>query len=156
MFFWPKLQQFLAKLNFNFSLHNFSRYVIYIIVFIFFARKVLGDMARTRLALHTYRRTDGRTYTEGRTIYVSRRGRHIITSWMLLDLAQVLAPPITSLFNASMRDGYVPPSLYVSPCGRHILFFPPCMSVRPYVTLPLSEPYLQEPFMEKYGKKFHK
>ena len=35
-------------------------------------------MARTRLALHTYRRTDGRTYTEGGTIYVSRRGRHII------------------------------------------------------------------------------
>ena len=26
----------------------------------------------------TYGRTDGRTYTEGRTIYVSRRGRHII------------------------------------------------------------------------------
>ena len=48
--------------------------------------------------------------------------------------------------------------LYVSPCGRHILFFPSCMSVRPSVrpsvpcpcvTLPLSEPYLQEPFIEK-------
>ena len=29
---------------------------------------------------HTDGRTDGRTYTEGRTIYVSRRGRHIIIS----------------------------------------------------------------------------
>ena len=33
-----------------------------------------------------------------------------ITSWMLRDLAPVLAPPITSLFNASIRDGFVPPA----------------------------------------------
>ena len=31
-----------------------------------------------------------------------------ITSWMLRDLAPILAAPITSLFNASIRDGYVP------------------------------------------------
>ena len=28
VFFWPKLPKFLAKLNFDFLLHNFSRYVI--------------------------------------------------------------------------------------------------------------------------------
>ena len=33
-----------------------------------------------------------------------------ITSWMLRDLAPILAPPIASLFNASIRDGYVPPA----------------------------------------------
>ena len=60
-FFWPILQQFLAKLNFNFLLHNFSRYVIYDFFFNFVARKVLGDM----IALHTDRRTDGRTYIHG-------------------------------------------------------------------------------------------
>ena len=53
----------------------------------FFARKVLGDMARTRKALltngRTHERTDGRmegrTHTKGKTIYVSRGGRHIIS-----------------------------------------------------------------------------
>ena len=45
--------------------------------------------------------------------------------------------------------------LYVSPCGRHILFFPPCMSVRPpvrpfvYYAFLHREPYLQEPFVLK-------
>ena len=86
MVFWPKLPKFLVKLNFDFSLHNFSRYVIFRIFCNFFARKVLGDMARIRKALQTngrthgrtHGRTDGRTYTEGKTIYVSRRGRHII------------------------------------------------------------------------------
>ena len=52
--------------------------------------------------------------------------------------------------------------LYVSPCGRHILFF--SVYVRPSVRLSvrpsvcnafLSEPYLQEPFMQKkIAKKF--
>ena len=58
MVVWPKLQQFLANLNFIFLLHNFSRYVIYENFFIFFSYKVLGDMARTRVALHTDIRTD--------------------------------------------------------------------------------------------------
>ena len=75
-FFWPKLPKFLAKLNFNFSLHNFSRYVIFGFFGNFFARKVLGDMARTRKALQTDGRTDGHTRREKQ--YVSRRGRHII------------------------------------------------------------------------------
>ena len=35
-------------------------------------------MARTRVALHIDIRADGWTYTEGRTIYVSRRERHKI------------------------------------------------------------------------------
>ena len=34
----------------------------------------------------TDKRTDGRTYTEGKTIYVSRRGRHIILSFLLIDI----------------------------------------------------------------------
>ena len=33
-----------------------------------------------------------------------------ITSWMLRDLAPILAPPIASLFKASIRDSYVPPA----------------------------------------------
>ena len=36
--------------NFDFLLHNFSRYVIFGIFCKIFARKVLGDMARKRLA----------------------------------------------------------------------------------------------------------
>ena len=64
-FFWPKLPKFLAKLNFNFWLQNFSRYVIFGIFCQFFARKVLGDMARTRKALQTDGRTDGRTDIHG-------------------------------------------------------------------------------------------
>ena len=60
MVFWPKLPKFLAKLNFDFSLHNLRRYVIFGIVCNFFARKVLGDMARTRKALQT----DGHTRRE--------------------------------------------------------------------------------------------
>ena len=84
--FLAKTSKILAKLNFNFLLHNFSRYVIFGIFCKFFARKVLGDMARTRKRYRqtdgrthgrTDARTDGRTYTEGKTIYVSRRGRHI-------------------------------------------------------------------------------
>ena len=65
MVFWPKLPKFLAKLNFDFLLHNFSRYVIFRIFCKFFARKVLGDMARIRRALQTNGRTHGRT--DGRT-----------------------------------------------------------------------------------------
>ena len=65
VFFWPKLPKFLAKLNFNFLLHNFSRYVIFGIFCNFFARKVLGDMARTRKALQTDGRRDGRTDIHG-------------------------------------------------------------------------------------------
>ena len=51
------------------------------------------------------------------------------------------------------------------PCGRHILFFPPCMSVRasvrasvrPFVCNAfLSEPYLQEPFVQKNLQKIPK
>ena len=61
----PKLEQFLAKLNFDFLLHNFSRYVIYGMFFKFFAQKVLGDMARTRVALHKDGRLDGRTDIHG-------------------------------------------------------------------------------------------
>ena len=52
-FFWPKIQQLLAKLNFNVLLHDFSRYVIYGNVFKFFPGKVLEDM----VALHTAART---------------------------------------------------------------------------------------------------
>ena len=37
-------------------------------------------MARKREALRTDGRTDGRTYTEPRPIYVSRRGRQLIKS----------------------------------------------------------------------------
>ena len=58
------------------------------------------------------------------------------------------------------NDIYVTAVLYVSPCGRHILFFPPCMSVRPSVrlsvTLLLSEAYLQKPFVQKLCKEFQK
>ena len=72
--FWPKLPKFLAKLNFNFCCTT-SVGMLFLDFFCkFFARKVLGDMARTRKALQT----NGRTYTEGRTIFVSRRWRHII------------------------------------------------------------------------------
>ena len=62
VFFWPKLPKCLAKLNFDFLLHNFSRYVIFGIFCKFFARKVLGDLARTR---KRYRQTDGRTHIHG-------------------------------------------------------------------------------------------
>ena len=31
-----------------------------------------------------------------------------IQAWMLRDLAPILAPPITAIFNSSIRDGYVP------------------------------------------------
>ena len=74
--FWPKLPKFLAKLNFDFLNLTLSSYIIYGNFFNFFPRKLLRDM----VALHTDRWTDGRTYTEGRTIYVSHRGRHIITN----------------------------------------------------------------------------
>ena len=57
-FFWLKLPQFLAKFNFDILLHNFSRYVIFGFLCKFFARKVLGDMARRRKALQTDGRTD--------------------------------------------------------------------------------------------------
>ena len=56
MFF---LAKFLTKLNFDFLLHNFSRYVI----FDFFARKVLGDIGLDKESV-TYERTDGRLYTQ--------------------------------------------------------------------------------------------
>ena len=59
--FWPKLPKCLAKLNFDFLILTFSRYFIYGIFFNFFSRKLLGDM----VALHTDRRTDGRTYIHG-------------------------------------------------------------------------------------------
>ena len=76
VFFWPKLPTFLAKLNFDFSLHNFSRYVIFGIFCKFFARKVLGDMARTR---KRYRQTDGRTdgHTRREKQYMSPAGGDI-------------------------------------------------------------------------------
>ena len=32
-----------------------------------------------------------------------------IQAWMLRDLAPILAPPVTAIFNSSIRDGYVPP-----------------------------------------------
>ena len=48
-----------------------------------FARKVLGDMARTREALHTERRTDGHIRREEQ--YVSRKGRHIIITSLNID-----------------------------------------------------------------------
>ena len=76
--FWPKLPKCLAKLNLNFSFHNFSRYVIFGIFCKCFARKVLRDMARTRKALQTDGRTDGHTRREKQ--YMSPAGgRHIIT-----------------------------------------------------------------------------
>ena len=75
VFFWPKLQQFLAKLNFDFSLHNFSRYVIYGFFFKFFMKGSWRYGSDKGSVTHGH--TDGRTYTEGRTIYVSHRGRHI-------------------------------------------------------------------------------
>ena len=48
----------MEKSNFNFLLHNFSRYVNCGFFFLIFARKVLGDMARTRKVLQTNGRTD--------------------------------------------------------------------------------------------------
>ena len=67
--FWPKLPKFVAKLNFDFLLHNFSRYVIFGIFCNFFARKVLGDMARTKKALQTTGQTDGHTRREKQYMY---------------------------------------------------------------------------------------
>ena len=75
MVLWLELPKFLAKLDFIVFLHNFSRYVICVI---FFFKKGSGRYGSDKKALHTDGRTDGRTYTEGRTIYVSRRGRHIM------------------------------------------------------------------------------
>ena len=79
--FLTKTSNIFDKMNFNFSMHNLSRYVIFEFFCKFFAQRVLGDMARTSKALQTNgrtdRRTDGRTYTEGKTIHVSRRGRHV-------------------------------------------------------------------------------
>ena len=37
-----------------------------------------GSVTDKRTDGRTHGRTDGRTYTEGKTIYISRRGRHII------------------------------------------------------------------------------
>ena len=97
-FFWPKLPKFLAKLNFNFLLHNFNRYVIFGIFCKFFARKVLGDLARTRKRYRqTDGRTDGRTYTEGKTIYVSRRGRHIIRQFLKPKLPKLPKVPKSNI-----------------------------------------------------------
>ena len=76
--FWPKLLQFLTKLNFIFLLHNFSRYVIYGFFFHFFSMKGSWRYGSDKGSV-THGHTDGRTYTEGRTIYVSRRGIHIIS-----------------------------------------------------------------------------
>ena len=43
--------------------------------------------------------------------------------------------------------------LYVFPCGRHILFFPPCMYVRPSVCPYVTLPYLTEPFVQNKNEK---
>ena len=76
--FLAKTSKMLAKLNFDF-VAQLSRYVIHGNSFNFFALKVLGDMARTRLALYTDIRTDehgwknnislpqGKTYNDGKT-----------------------------------------------------------------------------------------
>ena len=83
-FFGQNFNNFWQNWILIFLLHSFSRHVSCGYVFIFFARKVLGDMARTRKALQTDGRgTDGRTYTEGRTIYVSRSGKHIMINRIL-------------------------------------------------------------------------
>ena len=74
--FWPKLLKCLADLNFSVLLHIFSRYVNCKKKFRISTHKVLGNMAR--IALQTDGRTDRRTYTKGKTIHVSGRGRHII------------------------------------------------------------------------------
>ena len=66
MVFWPKLQYFLAKLNFNFLLHNFSRYVIYGFPTIFSMKGSWRYGSDKGSVTHGY--PDGRTYTEGRTI----------------------------------------------------------------------------------------
>ena len=50
----------------------------------FLHERVLGDLVRTRKRYRqTDGRTDGRTYTEGKAIYVSRRGRHIINTFFI-------------------------------------------------------------------------
>ena len=72
---------FFAKFNFIFLLHNFSRYVIYGFFFHFFSMKGSWRYGSDKGSV-THGHTDGRTYTEGRTIYVSHRGRHIIPAVM--------------------------------------------------------------------------
>ena len=101
--FLAKTSKLLAKLNFDFLLHNFSRYVIFGIFCNFFAQRVLGDMARTRKRYRqtdgrTHGRTDGRTYTEGKTIYVSRRGRHIMNSKITSSAAILINYALWSIF----------------------------------------------------------
>ena len=76
---------------------------------------------------------------------LSKLSTILATCYYLFHLYKFVSPKCSHKLQHS--------SLYVSPCGRHILFFLQCMPVRPYVTLPLSEPYLQEPFLQKNCKK---
>ena len=84
--FWPKLPKFLAKLNFDFSLHNFSRYVI----FGFFAN-FLHERFSDKKALQTNGRTDGRT--DARTDI--HGGKNNI--WL----------PQGETYNTTENDGYI-------------------------------------------------
>ena len=68
MRFWLKLQNLWPNFNFNFLLHNFSKYVNCEEKFGILTRKALGDMARTRLPL---RRTwDERTDIHKANTYI--------------------------------------------------------------------------------------
>ena len=60
VFFWPKLPKKLAKLNFNFLLHNFSRYVILEIFSQIFCTKGSWRYGSDKESV-TDKRTDGHT-----------------------------------------------------------------------------------------------
>ena len=61
--FWPKFNIFFAKLNFNFLLHSFSRYVICGFFFQFFCTKGSGRYGSDKGSV-THRQTDGHTQRE--------------------------------------------------------------------------------------------
>ena len=90
-----------------------------------------------RMDARTARLTDGRTYTEEKTMYVSRRGRHIILYKTCFEgFPGALRFIIKS--NLSLLVTCLPPA------GNVYRILVPCMSVCPSATLPLSGPYLQE------------
>ena len=58
VFFFAKTSTIFGKNEFDFLLHNFSRYGIYRKFSMFFHESFFGDVDRTRVALHTDTRTD--------------------------------------------------------------------------------------------------
>ena len=102
VFFLPKLPNFWVNLNFDFLLHNFSKYVNCPKRLKLSTCKILGDMARTREAL----RLDGRTdIHEAKTYICLPQG----------ETYNYMSPPAGDIYRSSLR---VCPSvrLAVRPC----------------------------------------